>query len=139
MLDQRRAQEKGYITLKEAAEFCDYSPDYIGQLIRAGKIKGQQVYSNLAWVTTVEDIEAYTNSKVGTKKNTISEKLYNFLFSKDFPKLLLYIIIIVLIIFLLIIQYILYVSVDKILTKSLEPIESSALLISEESPFKLEI
>ena len=69
MLEQRRAQEKGYITLKEAAEISNYTPDYVGQLIRAGKIKGEQVYCNVAWVTTPEEIKRYSNRK-NTKQIT---------------------------------------------------------------------
>lgn len=63
MLEQRRAQEKGYITLKEAAKLFSYSPDYIGQLIRSGKIEGEQVYANVAWVTTEEAVLAYVRDK----------------------------------------------------------------------------
>lgn len=63
MLEQRRAQEKGYITLKEAAQISNYAPDYIGQLIRAGKIEGEQVYSNVAWVTTEDSIRSYMDAK----------------------------------------------------------------------------
>ena len=63
MLEQRRAQQKGYITLKEAASLAGYTPDYIGQLIRAGKIKGQQVYSGVAWMTTEEEIQAYKTAQ----------------------------------------------------------------------------
>ena len=52
-------QQAGYITLKEASERFGYSPDYVGQLIRKGKIEGKQVYSNLAWMTTSNSIEEY--------------------------------------------------------------------------------
>lgn len=63
MLEQRRAQKLGYITLREAADFAGYSPDYVGQLIRAGKLRGEQVYSGVAWVTTKEEIKAYLQDK----------------------------------------------------------------------------
>ena len=63
MLEQRSAQQKGYITLREAADISDYAPDYIGQLIRAGKIQGEQVYSSVAWVTTEESVKAYMAAK----------------------------------------------------------------------------
>jgi hypothetical protein len=56
-------QFEGYITLKEAARISGYSADYIGQLIRKGKIKGRQVYTNIAWVTTEEDLRAYLSGK----------------------------------------------------------------------------
>jgi hypothetical protein len=49
----------GYITLKEASERFGYAPDYIGQLIRKGKIEGKQVYANVAWMTTEESMMDY--------------------------------------------------------------------------------
>ena len=52
-----------FITLKEAAQITGYSADYIGQLIRAGKLEGKQVYSNVAWVTTREALEDYRSHK----------------------------------------------------------------------------
>ncbi len=52
-----------YINLKEAAQITGYSADYIGQLIRAGKLEGKQVYSNVAWMTTREALEAYQQNK----------------------------------------------------------------------------
>jgi hypothetical protein len=54
--EEKRA---GYISLKEASERFGYSQDYIGQLIRKGKIEGKLVYSHVAWVTTPEAVEAY--------------------------------------------------------------------------------
>lgn len=52
-------QGKKYISLKEAAELSGYTPDYVGQLIRKGKLPGKKVYANVAWMTTAEDLEAY--------------------------------------------------------------------------------
>lgn len=52
-----------YISLKEAATLSGYAPDYIGQLIRDGKIIGKQVYSNPAWVTTEEAIKNYLQKR----------------------------------------------------------------------------
>ena len=49
------------ISLKEAAKLSGYTPDYIGQLIRAGKIPGKQVYCNIAWMTTAEAVMEYKN------------------------------------------------------------------------------
>jgi len=63
MLEQRRAKEKGYITLKEAAEISGYTSDYIGQLLRAKKIRGEQVYSGVAWMTSRQEVMAYLNNK----------------------------------------------------------------------------
>ena len=77
MLEQRRAQKKGFITLREAADFAGYTPDYVGQLIRAGKIKGEQVYSGTAWMTTKEEIQYYLSNKQRTvKPKNASSKLF---------------------------------------------------------------
>ena len=48
-----------YISLKEAAEMSGYTADYLGQLIRSGKLKGKQVFLNVAWMTTRESVEDY--------------------------------------------------------------------------------
>ncbi len=48
-----------YISLKEAASMSGYSADYIGQLIRSGKLEGKQVFSNISWMTTEDAIRAY--------------------------------------------------------------------------------
>ena len=64
-------KEAGYITLKEASERFGYSPDYVGQLIRKGKIEGKQVYSNLAWMTTVDSIEEYLSREKHTAKEEV--------------------------------------------------------------------
>ena len=73
MLEQRRAKENGYITLKEAAALSHYTPDYVGQLIRSGKIRGVQVYNGVAWMTTEEEVQAYLNDK--TRSITKDESL----------------------------------------------------------------
>lgn len=58
------AKEK-YISLKEAAELSGYSPDYVGQLIRGGKLPGKQIFTNVSWVTTEDAVLDYIerNSK----------------------------------------------------------------------------
>ena len=48
-----------YITLKEAAKISGYAPDYIGQLIRKGKLPGKQVYCTVAWMTTEKSLGEY--------------------------------------------------------------------------------
>jgi hypothetical protein len=72
-------QEKGLITLKEAASISGYSADYIGQLIRAGKISGKQVYTNITWMTTAEAVMEYKNKGKAEDENkrTIKERLKN--------------------------------------------------------------
>ncbi|HRH26107.1 MAG TPA: helix-turn-helix domain-containing protein [Candidatus Paceibacterota bacterium] len=47
------------ITLKEAATATGYHPDYIGALLREGKIPGRKV--GRSWVTTAAAIRAYGN------------------------------------------------------------------------------
>ena len=63
------AKEK-YISLKEAASLSGYTPDYVGQLIRRGKLPGKQVFSHVAWMTTEEALQAYIekNKKGSTYK-----------------------------------------------------------------------
>lgn len=66
--EEKRA---GYITLKEASERFGYAPDYIGQLIRKGKIEGKQVYANVAWMTTEEAMLEYVatlSTQTGEKR-----------------------------------------------------------------------
>ena len=64
--------DKNLISLKEAAKISGYSADYIGQLIRAGKIPGRQVYSNIAWMTTAKAVMDY---KAGGKTENSRESL----------------------------------------------------------------
>ncbi len=56
-------ESEKFITLKQAAQISGYSSDYIGQLIRQGKIDGKQVYCNIAWVTTETEIRKYMSGK----------------------------------------------------------------------------
>lgn len=113
MLEQRRAKEKGYITLKEAAQISNYSPDYIGQLIRSGKIRGEQVYSNVAWVTTEDEVLAYMQNKSRTVQE--SQNNYEALAQRVFSYAL-YGVIVFFVLVLLMLQYIFYVTFDDSLT-----------------------
>jgi len=63
---------QGLISLKEAAKISGYSSDYIGQLIRSGKISGKQVYSNIAWMTTAEAVLSYKRRNEKGKKEKIN-------------------------------------------------------------------
>ncbi len=42
-----------------------YTPDYVGQLIRSGKLPGKQVFANVAWMTTEDAIRDYMGKKRG--------------------------------------------------------------------------
>jgi hypothetical protein len=48
-----------WISLEEATRISGYHPDYIGWLIRKGKIKGRKIYSDYSWLTTKESIKKY--------------------------------------------------------------------------------
>ena len=54
-----------YISLREAAAMSGYTPDYVGQLIRSGKLPGKQVFANVAWMTTEDAIRDYMGKKRG--------------------------------------------------------------------------
>jgi hypothetical protein len=63
-------QDENLISLKEASRISGYSPDYIGQLIRSGKIIGKQIYTGVAWMTTTDAVMAYKNkSKISFGEN----------------------------------------------------------------------
>ena len=69
-----KSNEKEFISLKEAAEMSGYSPDYIGQLIRSGKLPGKQVFLNVAWVTTKEAIDVYMSKDKKGKGKILDAK-----------------------------------------------------------------
>lgn len=58
-----------YISLREAAKLSGYTSDYVGQLIRSGKLPGKQVFSHVEWMTTEEALQEYTQKKRGSGKN----------------------------------------------------------------------
>jgi hypothetical protein len=58
------------INLKEAAAISGYSADYVGQLIRQGKIPGKQVACNVQWMTTKEAVLGYKNGDGQKSKTT---------------------------------------------------------------------
>jgi len=114
MLDQRRAEEKGYITLKEAAKIANYTPDYVGQLIRGGKIRGEQVYNNVAWVTTEAEMQAYVKDK---SRVVVDEPATDFGMFGQMSSYFLYTLIGLCAVALLFMQYVLYVSIDAGINK----------------------
>ena len=60
-----------YITLKEAAKISGYAPDYIGQLIRKGRLPGKQMYCTVAWMTTEEALKDYIQKNQNGKGNPL--------------------------------------------------------------------
>lgn len=79
LLNSQKTEEK-YITLKEASAISGYSSDYIGQLIRKGKLNGKRVYANPVWMTTEKDLLDYLESNVsnGSSKEKTGKKISNF-------------------------------------------------------------
>jgi hypothetical protein len=108
---------EGYITLKEASELFDYSPDYIGQLIRKGKIEGKQVYANVAWMTTKSALDEYLAREKGSREEPtpLSAKVMQAVLSDEASQLatwLLRALIPVLVLVLLVVFYFVSISID---------------------------
>lgn len=62
-------KKQKFISLKEAAKLSGYASDYIGYLIRKGKISGKKIYSGVTWITTEETLKEYKEKKKVLKKN----------------------------------------------------------------------
>ena len=127
------AQEESYISLKEAAELSGYSPDYIGQLIRAGKLSGKQIYSNVQWVTTEKEVKSYLDNKSGSNAKKDQRFDIGFLQNRALDdrsllsayRLFLYGLIGIGVMFLLFLFYVLAVNIDR-------KIQARALITAEE-------
>jgi hypothetical protein len=114
---------EGHITLKEAARISGYAPDYIGQLIRKGKLYGRQIYYNVAWVTTEAALREYIAAdKEGgrDKKEGVGERIQraqNLLLSEarltGILKILLYCSLAFAICLALVLFYVLSVNIDR--------------------------
>ncbi len=114
---------EGYITLKEASELFGYSPDYIGQLIRKGKVEGKQVYANVAWMTTKDSLDEYLSRERGAaqvvEKVPFHERTMRFLLRDDtvrVAKWLLAALIPILAVFAMFVFYFISISIDRKLT-----------------------
>jgi hypothetical protein len=132
------ARKEQFITLKEAAELSGYSPDYLGQLIRNGKLEGEQVYMNVAWMTTKDAVEQYL-SQVGKKRTTetveeekeLKERIREH-FTEHWPiyyQSFLYAVIALNVLFILFLLHIASFSIEK----RLQIYDESRLLGSEET------
>lgn len=121
----------GYLTLKEASLRTEYTPDYIGQLIRAGKIEGKQVYSNVAWVANESSLRNYLElkgkeSRLGSQSQT---------FVGEFPDLLrpiLYTVIAITAVFLVVLVHVLSVTIDRAIASSMQDESSTSIEVSNE-------
>ncbi len=76
-----KKKDKRYITLKEAAALSGYSSDYVGQLIRSGKILGKRVYANPVWMTTEEELMNYLEADRAnrSRRTGLGRKVADFL------------------------------------------------------------
>ena len=122
------AKEK-YISLKEAAELSGYSADYVGQLIRQGKLPGKQVFLNVAWMTTKEALEEYMrkgskNADTPTKFSDIREKIMSSRMLSAAFRAVVWIAITIFAVFIMLLFYILSVTIDhRINQRYLDKIE----------------
>jgi hypothetical protein len=143
-----RKKEK-LISLKEAAGISGYAPDYIGQLIRKGKLKGRQVYVNVAWMTTENDIQNYMDKirknpgEEGWSEN-LSNKLTEFRAKLALEshvarilKTFLYLTIAVCVGFCLFLFYVISTNIDKkIEQRALDNVETKNPITTPAEPFK---
>lgn len=60
-MDELEISGKRYISSRRAAKDNGYTQDYVGQLIRSGKVKGQKV--GRAWYVDVQSFEEYLQSE----------------------------------------------------------------------------
>ena len=109
-----------YISLKDAAKISGYSADYVGQLIRSGKLRGKQVYLNVAWMTTEKAILEYLrkeNKKDAIEKNFIGDRVSTYLVSpqglKTMNLMVMGVVVGVLTLFVLFLVYIFAVTIDR--------------------------
>ena len=102
----------GYLTLKEAADLTEYSPDYIGQLIRAGKLEGKQIYSNISWVTSENSLKNY----LAAKGKEVNPALQSTTVLPEVVRPLLYLVIAASVLFMIILAHVLSVTIDKAIT-----------------------
>lgn len=59
--DLKKNEKQGYITLKEATRYCDYSQEYLSFLARQGRLAAVKFHRN--WMTTKEAVEEYVSSQ----------------------------------------------------------------------------
>lgn len=114
-MDKKANNSGKFITLKEAAKISGYAPDYLGQLIRKGKLKGKRIFLNEAWVTTEEDVRAYLASD-GKSRHYASAEFFE---TKKFKKIVRIVLYVCLSISILLILFLFY-AFSSILDGSLQ-------------------
>jgi hypothetical protein len=121
----------GYLTLKEAADKTEYTPDYIGQLIRAGKIEGRQIYSSVAWVANESSLKQYLATR--GKDASFSDSASTFEQLPEYMRPLLYLVIGFSIVFIVILLHVLSLTIDKALSRSYEE-APHAITVNNDQP-----
>lgn len=117
-MSQKMGKKDSYISLKEASKITGYSSDYIGQLIRAGKVPGKQMYTNVSWVTTEEAIlEYFEKAKKGERIDSHEGSSRSgdiiSLYLIPFYKTVLTIAAIVLLLLTIFLIYVLFVTIER--------------------------
>jgi hypothetical protein len=110
-------EEKDFISLKEASRISGYTADYLGQLIRSGKLDGKQVFSSVSWVTTRKALEEYMREGGRVREEeTPPTRILNWVLALgSIPVLLqlvLWLCIVALSLFVLFLGYVFAVSID---------------------------
>ena len=116
-------KHRDQISLKEAAEISGYTPDYLGQLIRSGKLPGEQVFLNVAWVTTEAAVLEYmqkNKSSMATAAQSRAKVLTSQKTMTVFYKAAVWVVIAVLVCFVLFLVSVLAVSFDHKIEKRYE-------------------
>lgn len=134
-------KKEEYISLREAAKMSGYSSDYVGQLIRSGKLPGKQVFSHVAWMTTEEALQEYMQKKRGSKMQSSWQDVATDAIKSiphkvrrqfEMPKLFtkaLYVVVILSVCFLLLLFYIFSTSLEReINQKAIEKAQSTKTL-----------
>jgi ribonuclease HII len=105
-----------FISLREAAKISGYAPDYIGQLIRSGKLEGRQVFSNVAWMTTEEALLSYlakdTKKITPARRQSLLEQLTSAEAIESYYLAFSWLLIVCSSVFILFLAYVAAVSID---------------------------
>jgi hypothetical protein len=124
---------EGYMTLKEASISTPYTPDYIGQLVRAGKLEGRQVYSNVIWVVREASLRDYVTSR--GKDMAFRDGGQSAVLDSYIPHLArhaLYGVIALAAVVALVLFYILSVSIDRKIGANYQDVESGTVLVTND-------
>jgi len=123
------AKNEKYLNLREAAKMSGYSADYVGQLVRSGKLPGRQVFSSVAWMVSEKDLREYMNrgKNEGADGNrdlkdrlrSVRTKIGNELQVAYLYKTVLYAAIALSVAFSLALFYVFSVSIDKAFEKNI--------------------